>query len=174
MNLDQHLRKIDASRVALMDELEAMDPARLAAKPAAGKWSILEIVEHLVLAERAVFKGMPDPSRLEAREPTATDRVRYLLVAFLLKSPVPVRVPSRAMVPKGALTLVELRRLWDENQNWLRAYVAGLDAAGLRRTVFEHPVAGPLTAEQAVRLGRIHADRHIRQIRALRLAPFHG
>jgi hypothetical protein len=34
--------------------------------------------------------------------------------------------------------------------------------------VFEHPIAGPLTVSQAVRMGQVHVDGHVRQIRRLR------
>jgi hypothetical protein len=154
-------------RRALLDELEALDPAVLEARPRAGKWSMLEIVEHLVLAERAVFKGLPDTSRLVDGKRGPENHVRYLLVLFILRSGIPVRVPSPAMVPRGDRSLAELRRLWDENQDWLRSCIARLGPEGVRRAVFEHPVAGPLTVEQAVRMLRVHVGGHVRQIRAL-------
>ncbi len=160
------------SRRALLEELEALDPATLAAKPRAGEWSILEIVEHLVLAERAVFRGLPDPSSLVARARGPAAHVRYFLVTVALKSPLAVDVPSPAMVPRGGLSLADLRRAWDDNRDWLLSCLEFLGPAGVRKAVFEHPVAGPLTVEQAIRLGRVHLERHIRQITALRRVSF--
>jgi hypothetical protein len=161
------LRAFNETRRALLDELEALDPAMLTAKPRAGKWSMLEIVEHLVLAERAVFKGLPDASRLVDGERGPGNHARYLLVLFILKSGVPVRVPSPEMVPRGDRSLTELRRSWDESQDWLRSYVDRVGPDGVRRAVFEHPVAGPMTVKQAVRMLRVHLGGHVRQIRAL-------
>ena len=71
------------------------------------------------------------------------------------------------MIPQGDRSLGELRRLWDENQEWLRAYIEGLDSRGFRRAVFEHPVAGPLSVPQALHMGQVHLDTHVRQIRRL-------
>ena len=71
------------------------------------------------------------------------------------------------MLPQGHRSLVELRRLWDENQQWLRAYIDRLDRKGFRRAVFEHPIAGPLSVEQALHMDQVHLDTHIRQIRKL-------
>ena len=76
MTLETRLQAFDDTRRGLLDEMEALEPALLVAKPIAGKWSILEIVEH--------------------------------------------------------------------------------------------PIAGPLTVSQAVRLGQVHVDGHVRQIRRLR------
>jgi hypothetical protein len=167
MRLNKRLHAFNEKRGALLDEMEALDPAKLVAKPLAGKWSILEIIEHLVLAERAVLQGLPDQSRLGERERRLKHRFRYLIVMFVLRYGIPVQVPSPAMVPRGARSLPELRRLWDENQEWLRAYISGLDRKGFRRAVFEHPVAGPLSVEQAVHMDQVHLDTHIRQIRRL-------
>ena len=166
MTLEQRLRAFNEMRGALLDEMEALSPATLSARPLAGKWSILEIIEHLVLAERAVFNGLPDPSRLVERERGVGHRLRHLLVMFILRSPIRVDVPSPAMVPRGDRSLVQLRSLWDENQDWLTSCIDRLGPTGIQRAVLEHPVAGPLSIEQAVQMGQVHVDRHVRQIRA--------
>jgi hypothetical protein len=62
MRLDKRLQ-VQRKAGALLDVMAAPDPAKLVAKPLAGKWSILEIIEHLILAERAVLQGLPEPSR---------------------------------------------------------------------------------------------------------------
>jgi DinB family protein len=167
MRLDQRLQAFNEKRGALLDEMDALDPATLVARPLAGKWSILEIIEHLVLAERAVLQGLPEPSRLSERERRLKHRFFYPIVMFVLRYGISVQVPSPAMVPQGDCSLRELRSLWDENQRWLRTYIGCLDHNGLCRPVFEHPVAGPLSVKQAVRMDQVHLDSHVRQIRRL-------
>jgi hypothetical protein len=167
MRLDERLQAFNEKRRALLEEMGALDSATLVAKPLAGKWSILEIIEHLVVAERAVLQGLPEPSRLREHERRLTHRFRYVIVMFVLKSGIPVQVPSPAMVPHGDRSLGELHRLWDEKQDWLRAYIDRLDHRGFRRAVFEHPVAGPLSVEQALHMGQVHLATHVRQIRRL-------
>jgi hypothetical protein len=167
MRLDKRLQAFNEKRCALLDEMEALDSAKLVARPLAGKWSILEIIEHLVVAERAVLQGLPERSRLSERERRLKHRFGYVIVMFVLKFGIPVQVPSPAMVPHGDRRLGELRRLWDENQEWLRAYIGRLDRKGFRSAVFEHPVAGPLSVEQAVHMDQVHLDTHVRQIRRL-------
>jgi hypothetical protein len=167
MRLNRRLQAFDVQRNALLDEMETLEPGKLLARPRAGKWSILEIVEHLVLAERVVFQGLPEPSQLKIREPRPKDRVRYHVVMFVLRTGIPVGVVSPAMLPEGGRDLAALRRLWDENQAWLRAYVESLGAKGIHRPALKHPVAGPLTLRQAIVMSRVHLDRHIRQIRTL-------
>ena len=168
MTLEKRLQAFDDTRRRVLDEMEALDPALLVAKPIAGKWSMIEIVDHLVLAERAVFKGLPDPRRIEEKPRDFGNRVRYALVLFILRSGIPVRTPSPAMVPQGDRGLPGLRLLWDESQQWLRSCIAHLGPGAGQKAVFEHPIAGPLTVSQAVRMGQVHVDGHVRQIRRLR------
>jgi len=165
--LQQRLRALDERRCALLDDVEALSAERLTARPRPGKWSILEIVEHLVLAERDVLRNLPEPSQLVGRKRGLKARVSYPMVVFVLKHGIPVEVPSPRMVPTGSASLAGLRRAWDESQQWLRSYVDGLGPDGFGRAVFEHPVTGPLTVAQAVRLGQVHVETHARQISRL-------
>lgn len=169
MTLPSVARRLDAAdrvRRDLVRELEAMDPALLGARPRPGKWSIQEIVEHLVLAERAFLKGLergtpPGPRSLK-------HALAYPMVMFILRWDIPVKVPSRAMVPTGERGFAELREAWDANHRALREFVAGLDPASARRPVTVHPVAGPMDARRAVVMLDVHLRRHARQIRRLR------
>ena len=165
--LQQRLRALDERRRALLDEVEALSDERLTAKPVPGKWSILEIVEHLVLAERDVLQNLPEPSQLVARPRRLKARVSYPLVMFVLRHGIPAKVPSPRMVPTGRASLAALRRQWDETHQWLRIYVDGLARGDFGKAVFEHPIAGPLTVEQAIRMDLVHLETHAREIRRL-------
>jgi len=162
--LRKRIGALDRIRRALLDEVEALAPEVVEAKPRPEKWSILEIVEHLVIAEREILGGLPDASQLSGKRRSVKNRVLYAVVMTVLRYPIPVKVPSRGMVPKGESSLAELRSQWDENHRWLTSCVTSLDEEGLCQAVFVHPVAGPMTVMQAVRMDQIHVERHTRQI----------
>jgi len=165
--VDKEIRTLDEKRRALLDELETLDVEDLKARPIPDKWSILEIVEHLVVAEREICLGMPEAPDLTARKPSFKDRCIYAIVMFALKHGIPLKAPSSRLLPRGGRPLAELRGQWDENIRWLRSYAAGLDREGLRRRVFMHPATGPITLEEVLRMDQLHVDRHVRQIRRL-------
>jgi DinB superfamily len=164
MKIERKLQVFNEKRRALLAEVEALEPAVLVARPVAGKWSILEIVEHLVLAERSVFQVLAEPSQLRSRKPRPVQRFRHGLVLLILRYGFPVRVPAPAMLPQGGRDLAELRRMWDEGQGWIRAYLDGAGPEGARRAVLMHPIAGPISVEQAVFMNQLHLDSHARQI----------
>jgi DinB superfamily len=165
--LNGWIQAFDDQRRALLDELAALPPEALKAKARPDKWSILEIVEHLVLAERFVLGGLRPAAELVARPRSLKNRCIYPIVLFVLKFSIPVKVPAKRMLPTGQASLADVRSAWDENLRWLRAYVAGLAPGGGRSAVFLHPVAGPITLTQALRMDRLHFAVHLRQIRRL-------
>jgi hypothetical protein len=167
VTLESRLAAFDRRRNELLDELQSLDEAHLVARPVAGKWSILEIVEHVVLAERAILRGLPPPEHLVHRERTVGHAIRHSIVLFVLWSGLPVKVPSPTMLPSGGRDLAQLRRMWDENLSWLRAVVKDSDSRFLDRNVFEHPVAGPLNVRHVLRMDRLHVAGHVAQIRRL-------
>jgi len=116
---------------------------------------------------------LPRAAELVARRRSLKNRCIYPIVIFVLRFRIPVKVPARRMLPTGQASLAEVRTAWDENLRWLRGYVAGLSPDGGRHAVFRHPVAGPITLIQALRMDRLHFATHLRQIRR-RLAPAQG
>lgn len=57
----QILEESNRERLFLLDEVQALDAENLTAKPQPDLWSILEIVEHLVVAEKEALSNLPDP-----------------------------------------------------------------------------------------------------------------
>lgn len=158
------LDRIDGVRRALLADAEALPTPLRDAHPIPGKWSVLEILEHLVLAEEAVLGQFRRPAGAPGR--SVRDRVMYRVVMFVLRFGIPVRVPSRAMVPGGGMELTELRERWDRNFEALRRAVVDMTGDVPGQPVAHHPVAGPMTARQSLAMLDVHIRRHARQVRS--------
>ena len=165
--LQKKIWALDQKRRTLLDKLDELDVGKLEAKPLPDKWSIIEIVEHLVVVERDVFQNFPEPSQLLELKRTFKTYLTYPMVLFILSHDIPVKVPSSKMLPQGNVSLAELRLQWDENHQSIKSYVDSFDHTTLRKTFFKHPVTGPINLEQTVNLGQVHLNTHIRQIRKL-------
>ncbi|HEX6291013.1 MAG TPA: DinB family protein [Herpetosiphonaceae bacterium] len=154
----------------LLDDVAALSLAQLSFKPAPTEWSILEVVQHLVLSERSVMCGMPDLGALIERRPTLRQYMSYPVVLLVLGYSIPFRTPSPEMVPDGRPTLPELRAQWAENHRWLQRYIDSLTPRSARRAVFYHPIAGPISVRQTLTMAHLHLTTHTRQIEALKQA----
>jgi uncharacterized damage-inducible protein DinB len=158
----------DRNRHALLDDLLELNADQLKRKPRPDDWSILQIVQHMVLAERDVMQHLPEPKELIDRERGLRARLFYVLVLFILRWGIRVPVPAEGMVPDGNTSLPELRQQWDENLSWFRRYLDTLRLEDLKSAVFSHPVAGPLTGPQAGKMAQFHFDAHLRQIKKVK------
>lgn len=159
--------RIEQVRSSLIEKVKHLDNEQLTLAPSEGKWSILQIIEHLVLAERDV---LGNPSIIERRKPYQQNWKNvfgYYIVIGILRSIIKVPVPTRSMIPRGKKSLEELIADWDENHAALKTHLK-LEAEGKRNGVyFKHPVSGPVTTKQALTMLEVHLNRHIKQINAI-------
>jgi hypothetical protein len=162
--LQRQLKIYDQKRSALLDSLEQLHDEQLRRKPGQENWFLLEIVQHMVLSEREVLQDLTKPRQLTARKRGLRARLFYAVVLAVLRWRIPVPVPSDGMVPDGNTSLSRVRQQWDENLRWLRDYLATLKPEDLRRAVFRHPIAGPMTVVQTIHMAKMHFDVHLRQI----------
>ena len=175
--LQDKFEKYDSTRRALLKDLANLNDDQLKRKPRPSEWSILQIVQHMVVAERDVMQYLPEPKELIHRKRGLRARIFYVVVLLILRWNIRVPVPSKRMVPDGNTSLSELRQQWDENMRWFRGYLDSLGPDDLKRAVFSHPIAGPLTGPQAGTLAQYHFEAHLRQInnaRALVMAESNG
>jgi hypothetical protein len=137
------------------------------AQAPAGKWNAAQILEHLFLTYKNTSRGTA--KCLEQGAPLATraklrDRVATLLVVNLGYLPggrtAPERTTPRGMSPEEVQQAIvpELQRM-----------ASGLDDCerrfGTRTKIMDHPLLGPLTADEWRRFHWVHGRHHARQIR---------
>jgi len=160
---------LEAGRGALIKEIESLTEDRLRAQPGAGMWSMLQTLQHLVLAEQGMRAA-----EAELRSNPVRDRLRpgklIPVVRDILVRDVAVKVPHPSLEPDGKVSLEELLKLWDQERQHMKALLEGVSADGSETVMFSHPAAGPMTAAQALDLTLVHLDHHRRQIDRIRAA----
>ncbi len=131
-----------------------------------GKWSAAQIAEHLFLTYKGTAAGLAK-CLLQgpiAKRPTFKDRMATMLVVGLGYMPSGRKSPERAM-PQGASFDDVRKDLFVE----LQKVSAALDDCerrfGRRTKVMDHPIIGPLTADEWRKFHFVHGRHHLRQIR---------
>ena len=160
----------DQTRRDVLRDVAAMSPAEIEWRPTPDAWNVREVVEHLVLIEQVVMRGLPEFDQLVVRPRTLANRFWHLVIRVILRFNIPVKAPSRGMRPTGTRSLPELITIWDAQHVWIMRYAEHADAQGRDPNVFKHPVAGPLNMRQGLRLAFEHLLRHWRQIDRIRAA----
>jgi len=157
---------LERLRRELEDAVGSASPGHLAKGPAE-KWSAAQILEHLFLTYKHTSRGLEkclEQGAPSATQPTLRDRFATVLVLNIGYFPNGRKAPERS-IPRGmspdevqqAITL-ELRKLDSILDDCVRKF-------GGRTKILDHPVLGPLTADQWSKFHWIHGRHHARQIR---------
>ena len=158
---------LESRRKKILNQLKTLPQNQLTVKPGSDNWSIVEVIQHLVLVEQQIVRqtnrnpGDPDSDR------PPRSREALGMVLEILEKDVRVDVPSASMEPDGQITLDALRTQWKESRGQLSKFFQHLNKESVEAAVFSHPVAGSLNALDMLDLANVHTDYHIRQIEGI-------
>ena len=154
---------IKAQRRTIEIRVCALSEAQLTAK-AAGAWSVVQIVEHLVLSDETVGQAQETPAAEDPLLRVLPRAVRRALVLAAFKRDLALPLPSPGLEPSGKVPLPLLLERWEQSRMRMRE---ALEAARLDKPGWSHPILGPLTALQVLTLAEVHTAYHARQMERL-------
>ena len=161
------LQALHDSRAEFHAAAEGVSEEQAKAKPAPGRWSVLDCVEHIVLAESRFLSWLENPKDLPL-PPVDHAKEAKLLVGVAsretrVNAPDPVRPTGRFA------TLAEALRKFDD----ARARSIGFaekQGVGLYSLAAQHAFFGPVNGAEVICLMAAHARRHAAQIQEVRAA----
>lgn len=173
--LEARYLKLEECRNRLLDELEGLEDALLNQPAAEGKWSVNQIIAHLIQVEQLtnsyIQRKAQQQDMLEHAGPA--HMLRSLLLKMALNSGMKFKAPEAvAKVPEQA-SLKSLRTQWDLTRYQLEDTLTELPQQLLDKCLFRHPYAGMLTLPQALTFLQDHFHHHARQINRLRQQWMH-
>jgi hypothetical protein len=176
MNPDfgRRLARLEASRALALSLLAPHDVPAQNRAPAAGRWSALQVLHHVVESEAATLGYVRKKMQAGSSLPVAglASRLRRALVQLGLALPLRFRAPAVAAVVPDAIDPAELRARWDRVRADWRDLLAAFPADLEGRLVFRHPLAGRMGLGDALAVLQAHLDHHIPQVeRALLPRP---
>jgi hypothetical protein len=161
----QILKLLNDSQEALCAATAGVSDEQAKIRPAPGRWSVLDCVEHVVFVEDSLFTRFTtqmvpttpsgDRSREEVVLRVAPDRTRKF------------QAPEQAQ-PKGRFaTLADALDHFQKSRARTMAHFEQCDL-DLRAFTLLHPVVGPTTAQEFAIIIALHPARHAKQIREVR------
>lgn len=166
-------KKLEAQRQTLINQLSTLPTEKLHTSTS-GKWSIAQVLTHLVTSEKLSVGYMYKKSLGIDMLPNSG--IKQSILSFVLK--ISQRIPLKYKAPKiveentpQELELPELIRQWDEVRSSLKGLLERIDSQHSKRLIFKHPVAGKLNAAQAVDFMYEHVNHHLPQIKHLLTSP---
>jgi hypothetical protein len=135
-----------------------------------GKWSISQILTHLVTSERLALIYLKKKSQgVDSLKNSGwVESTKLILLQLSQRLPIRYRVPtSIAAHTPEALTFEALSHQWQLSRNELKSFLESIDEKHIKKLVFKHPVVGKLDIIQGVTFLREHLLHHLPQINRL-------
>lgn len=164
--MDFYLQKLHDEIAAAVRDLDVETLTR----HADGKWSAVEVLEHLYLTYRGTMKGFErclQEGRPLARTPTLQDRLRTAVVVGFGYMPTGRKAPERS-TPRGMPSEQVVTEIAPQLAAMDRAMTQCEARFGKRTRLLDHPVLGPLTANQWRKFHWVHGRHHVKQLWKLR------
>lgn len=170
-HLEEVFAALDESRVVLHAAVARVAPDARARKPAADRWSVNEILEHLGLVE-ARFAAMVGEAIAKARAAgLGPEREARAPIGAALEAQVIDRAERRQappnMIPTGALDETAAWLALDHADDLFRSTLRAADGLALGTVMTDHRRWGALTAYQWAEVIAAHRRRHAEQIAEL-------
>ncbi len=167
--LSKRLGVLDEARESFLVTVRAASEAQRAFRPAPGSWSMLDVTEHLVLAEEKSLLGMlkGPPSGMTV---TPLARVRMAMVLLVLRTDLRVKAPVARVLPTGSAALPELEARWLDARRGLEIFLESVTEEDTGAAMFRHPIGGWVAVGTGLTFHAGHIGHHARQVRRVRRA----
>src|SRR5215217_6775598 len=158
---------LNTDRTALRDAVDRVPPSLRGRKPAADRWSVAEVLEHLSIVEGRVVMLLSAmiltapaiPSATEGEE-TAIDRTALRNRTTRITAPDPIQ-------PTGTVSADEAWASLERSREQLFGLLDTAEGRDLTQITRQHPVLGPLDGYQWIAAIGGHEERHTAQIQEI-------
>lgn len=160
---------IEKSRRDLYGRLDHLNENEIIFKLAPNKWSITQIIFHLVKSEQLTFIGFS--RNVEKRENLKNSGIagyaRYIALSIALKSHFKFKAPALVSNMPEKYDIQELKNKWNTIRSNFGKTLEEFPETLENKEIFKHPIAGWLNAGQMLDFLNDHFDHHNRQIQNL-------
>jgi uncharacterized damage-inducible protein DinB len=164
--LNKMFSKIEKQRNNIFVKLEKYSDKTLNQKPSVGAWSVIEVIDHLTIAEKYSYQYLTK----KLQDKTASNKVglkeafRSILLNAYLASPKKFAAPSISLPSDNYITLNNAKEEWLKVRTDTAALLDTVPEDMLDRNWFKHPVAGKLSLMHMLTFMKAHVSHHERQI----------
>lgn len=164
-----YFAQLEQQKNNLLNELSSLSVEKLNSAPA-GKWSITQIVAHLITVERLSIQYMQKKIQGIEQAGDAGIVEELKLIVLIISQRLPLRFKAPKMVKESTptlSTLPELTAQWDSVRSDLKQLLEKIPDHLVKRKIYKHVFAGKLNSRQALIFFREHFIHHLPQIQRL-------
>jgi len=164
----QRLQKLNASLDSLFQDLSTYSDEQLNTQPGPGKWSALQTMHHLLIAEGYAQGYVRKKLSFNPKLNNAGlgDKWRTLLLWLYLSAPFKFKAPpavAEENLPTDS-SLATTKTQWKEQRQELAAQLKSYSPEIFNKSLYKHPFSGRMTLDGMLIFYQIHFERHRKQI----------
>jgi hypothetical protein len=160
---------LEQNRERLYDQIEKLDVKQLNYRPLEGKWSIIQIIFHIIKAEQITVISINKEIRNTANKTKfgLYSLIRSFLLRYALRSPLKFKAPPLLRNIPSDYDIHELKTKWITVRSKLHNALGEITDESAKKYMFEHPYAGRLSIYQTMDFLVEHFNHHYRLIKRL-------
>lgn len=160
------LDSLEVLRHQLEHRLDKVEDAKLYIPQEEGKWSIIQVLSHLVYIEKGIVQYINKKmlGRASLKKKNIIASLRFRLLKRLLDSSARFKMPKILGEPSNEKTIEELKGEFVQSRIVLKKLVLDFPEEEFDKLIFKHPFAGRFSMQQTIDFIYDHYNHHIRQI----------
>jgi uncharacterized damage-inducible protein DinB len=167
---EQIFDQLEEQRRKVLSLVAGIDNAWLTVPPKRGKWSIIQILAHVMTAEELSIRYMQKKvlGIDEVKNSGPIEAMKLVVLNMMQRVPLKYNAPKVVVAnTPQQITFSELAARWDENRRNLRTLLNSIPESKSKRLIYKHVIVGRLNASQAMYFFREHINHHLPQIAAI-------
>lgn len=151
------------SEAKLIAALEGTNDEEFVAKPFEDRWSLAELVEHIMITDKSLLRGIHKQAAKELEDTVPVTSPDEKVAKAAMNRTVKVKAPP-FLEPKGIFkTKSEAFAAFRKNRAIIEEFVATTDLP-LEKIAFKHFIFGLLNGKNWIAFMAAHCNRHIEQM----------
>ncbi|MDX2189031.1 MAG: DinB family protein [Bacteroidota bacterium] len=151
------------------EAIKNLDNESLNKKLIAGKWSIIQIMEHVRVSEKQIYNAIQKYIAVNQKfiKPTIINYLRFYIVIAIFKLRIPLKAPTFVSKLSDEIDIVVQREKWLETRNNWFDFLHNLKPEMENKILMIHPLVGPMSITICTKFMLEHYKVHQRQIKRL-------
>lgn len=159
-------KKIENQREEILKQYEQLTTDQLRFNPSPGRWNLLQVLRHLVTAEKMSLIYIQRKMRNHKNIPKAGLGAffRFKILKYALILPIKYKAPKFAEVREDYPDFETMISEWDTVRSDMLDLIENSKDEILAKALYKHPRAGLLNVKQALEFIEIHTAHHRKQM----------
>ena len=164
----KQLERLDVKLKYLFDRLSEHNPEKLVEKPSLKEWSVVEVMNHLMLSEKLSLKYCQKKLSFDPKLKKTNWKTNWNEFVLRTYLSIPIKFKAPKAVGDSAFlshsNFIESKDQWLTDRKSLKVFLESQDNEVFRKELYKHPFGMRISLNGMLGFFEAHFDRHEKQI----------